>query len=228
VIERRAALLGLGGLIFLVGLAVAFLDPVAALVPTEALVAAAGHDYFLAAAVGALALAAGTIVFTARAMDGFDRARPPRAEEVPLGTPPGADIDTVLAGELSAIEHVVGETRDRVRHRLRRTAVETLVRTGDVSRSEAERTVDRGSWTEDRRAARFLMETDREPLSARAVDALPGGSRFQRDVRHACEAIFRLADEGPTRAQDRTRPAGDGTQPVGRRARRSDEGGDRR
>ncbi|RXK46745.1 DUF7269 family protein [Halorientalis pallida] len=189
---RRVALLA-GGLLGAMALAAVLFDGLAEIGSTGWL-ARPGHDYLLAAGVGALVVLAGLGVVAARSISGFDGATPPRTEEVPAGTPPGAEIDRVIAGDLGPRAHLRGEKRAAVRDRLRTAAVETLVRAEGHSRPDARERVARGEWTDEPTAASFLSEVGPGSLGTRLVDALPGGSRFQRRAERTVATVLDLAE----------------------------------
>ncbi|WP_424018725.1 DUF7269 family protein [Halorientalis pallida] len=190
--RRRIALVA-GGLLGALALAAVMFDGLDKAGSTGWL-ARPGHDYLLAAGVGTLVVIAGLGVVTARSLSGFDGATPPPAEEVPAGTPPGREIDRVIDGDLGPRAHLRGDERATVRARLRTAAVETLVRVEGDSRLDARQRVARGEWTDDRIAASFLAEGGPGPLGSRLVDALPGGSRFQRRAERTVTVILDLAE----------------------------------
>ena len=194
-IRRRVAIVT-GGLLGALALATILFDGLAAVGSTGWL-ARSGHDYLVAAGLGALVVLVGVGVVTVRSLSGFDGATPPRTEEVPAGTPPGAVVDSVIAGGLGPRAHLRGDERAAVRDRLRTAAVETLVRVEGDSRLDARERVARGAWTDDRTAAAFLAEEGPGSLGSRLVDALPGGSRFQRRTERTVAAVLALA-EGPS------------------------------
>lgn len=193
---RRRFVLPVGGLLLALALAALTVDGLASIGSTG-WVARPGHDYLLAAGVGALVVLVGVGVVTARSLSGFDGATPPEAEEVPAGTPPGDRIDRAVTDDQGARAHLRGDDRTAVRDRLRTAAVETLVRVEGQSRSTARDRVESGAWTDDRIAARFLAESGPGSLGSRLADALPGGSRFQRRTVRTVEAVLDLADREP-------------------------------
>lgn len=182
-----------GAALFAVGLAVAADRGLTAVLSLEWLVDALGHDYFVAAAMGAVALAGGLAVVGARTVRGFDQATPPTAESVPAGRPLGEELDRVVEEDLGPIEHLRGERRRDVRNRLRRTAIATVARVDRCPRREARERVTSGAWTDDEVAAAFLApDSSGAPLSVRAVDALPGESQFQARARRTAREIVEL------------------------------------
>jgi len=191
---RRTGLL-VGGLLFALALASVLFDGFAG-VGSSGWLARPGHDYLLAAGVGAAIVLAGVGVATARSLSGFDGATPPRTEEVPAGRPSGMEVDRAISGGLGARAHLRGDERAAVRDRIRSAAVETLVRVEGCSRPEASQRVARGEWTDDRTAAAFLAEQGPGSLGARLTDALPGGSRFQRRTERTVAAVLDLAEGG--------------------------------
>jgi hypothetical protein len=195
-VTRRRVALVVGGLLGTLALATTLLDELAAVGSTGWL-ARPGHDYLLAAGVGALVVLVGLGVVTVRSLSGFDGATPPRTEEVPAGTPPGAAVDRVIAGNLGPRAHLRGDERAAVRDRLRTAVVETLVRVEGDSRLTARERVASGEWTDDRTAAAFLAADGPGPLGSRLVDALPGGSRFQRRAERTVSTVLDLTEGDP-------------------------------
>lgn len=192
--RARGLALAIGGFLFAFGVVIAVDPAVATLLPIGAAVAALGHDYLLAAGVGALAGAAALGVMGLRAHQGFDQATPPSAEDVPTGVPLGRDVDRVVRGDVMPHEHVVGDLRERVRERLHRAAVGTVLRTERCSRETARERVESGEWTDDQVAATFLTGERRESPIERLLDAMPGRSRFGHCTERTVRAL--LARDG--------------------------------
>lgn len=114
-----------------------------------------------------------------------EAARPP--ERVPEAPTPGDDLD-VLSGRLGLL--VPPARRRRIRSRLRRAAIRSLVRTAGCSTADTEARIEAGSWTDDPVAARFL---DSDPESA--IDRV----LFGRRARRAARAILEASEEGADR-----------------------------
>lgn len=189
------ASLGLGGSLFVLGLAYVLLPGLSDVLSVAGLVAALGADYFLGAALAALAAVGAVAVAAARLREGFDQATPPPVGAAPRGRRPGAAVDAVLAGEFGPWDHVRGERRAAVRERLREAAVGTVARTERFPREEARRKVASGAWTDDPVAAAFLVAEAEPSLPARLLDVVPGRSRFEHRTRRAVTAILSV-DEG--------------------------------
>lgn len=183
-----------GGFLFALGIVIAVDPAVSTLLPVTDAVSALGNDYLLAAGIGVFAGVVGLGVMGLRARNGFDQATPPSAEDVPTGVPLGRDVDRVVRGDVMPHEHVVGDLRERVRERLHRAAVGTVLRTERCSRETARERVATGEWADDEVAAAFLAERDREPLLDRLLDAMPGRSRFGRRTERTVRAL--LARDG--------------------------------
>ncbi|MFB6164435.1 MAG: hypothetical protein ABEJ31_04695 [Haloarculaceae archaeon] len=189
-----------GGALFAVGIAIGLDGGLADLLSVGPLVETVGHDYFLVAAVGTVALVGGLAVAGARTLDGFEQATPPDAESVPSGPPLGAEIDDVLESDLRPHEHVLGRRRRAVRGRLRRAAIATVARTERCPRATARERVATGRWTDDEVAAAFLApERVDAALVERVGDALPGTSRFRRRTHRAAQAIVERDARGERR-----------------------------
>lgn len=179
-----------GTVLFCLGLGILFVGGLASLVPVDWLVERLGHDYLVAALVGIVALGLALVVVVARSLYGFEQAAPPTTESVPAGRPLGAEIDHVVQEGLGPYEHLAGGPRVTVRERLRRTAVETVMRVDGCSAAAARASVSAGEWTDDRTAAAFLADEGPETLGRRLRDALPGRSRFRQRTDSAVTAIL--------------------------------------
>lgn len=177
----RGVLLLVGVAVFTLGiLAVAF-PGVAGVLPVDAMVAALGSDYVVVAAVGLLAVAFAALVLLVVAISGVDEADLPVVESVESAPHPGQAVDRTVDGEAG---RSVPETRI---DRLTQAAVETLMRVEHVSRSEAERRVAEGTWTDDEVAADFLAAGDDGLLRTAVAD--------EERVRRTAEEIEALAAE---------------------------------
>lgn len=187
----RGVLLLVGVAVFTLGiLAVAF-PGVAGALPVDAMVAALGSDYVVVAAVGMLAVAFAVLVLLVVAVSGVDEADLPVVESVESAPHPGQAVDrTVDGGAGGSVPHARIE-------RLTRAAVETLMRVEHVSRSEAERRVAEGTWTDDEVAADFLAAGDDGLLRTAVAD--------EDRVRRTAEEIEALANA--------TSPGADATTP---------------
>lgn len=188
---RRAAwsLLVVAGLaVFGLALALAFVPELGSAVPVDAAVALLGSDYMVVAVLGALAAVALAALLVRRAATSVEQATPPAPEEVQAAPHLGAEFDDWLAG-LDLRARLTGDRHERVRERLRETAVHTVMRAEGCSREEARRRVESGEWTDDPTAAAFLGRESRLPLGTRARAALRGDSGFQYGARETVDAI---------------------------------------
>lgn len=190
--SSRRLLLGLAGAAaFVFGYVAMTVPGVAGLVPVDPGAADADLGYLLVAAVGALAVLLVLVVLGARAVFGIDQADPP-APETPMEVPrPGESFDEFVSGDLGLRERLVGDRYREVERRLHQTAVETVMREQGLSRDEARRAVEQGTWTDDEEAAGFLASSWTPPLRTRLLAAVRGRSAFQRGARRAAEAIAR-------------------------------------
>lgn len=202
----RGVLLLVGVAVFTLGvLAVAF-PGVAGVLPVDALVAALGSDYVVVAAVGLVAVAIAALVLLVVAVSGVDEADLPVVESVESAPHPGQAVDRSVDGEAGG--SVPGARVDR----LTQAAVKTLMRAEHVSRSEAERRVAEGTWTDDDVAADFLASGDEGLLRTAVSD--------EERVRRTAEEIEALAAggsvrEGGTTPNDRIKsgPSGEAAEP---------------
>lgn len=181
----RGVMLLVGVAVFTLGvLAVAF-PGVAGVLPVDAMVAALGSDYVVVAAVGLMAVAFAVLVLLVVAISGVDEADLPVVESVESAPHPGQAVDRTVGGEAGG---PVPDTRIR---RLTEAAVKTLMRAEHCSRSEAERRVAEGTWTDDDVAADFLAAGDDGLLRTAVSD--------EERVRRTAEEIEALAAESSGR-----------------------------
>jgi hypothetical protein len=162
---------------------------------TAGLVEAAGNDYVVLAVFGAIALLLVFVVALSRALFGQEQAEPPDPEGVQTAPHPGAEFDRVVDEGLSLRTQLFGDDGEGVRERLRRAAVEVVMRGEIVARDEARDRVYDGSWTGNDAAAAFLAaDGDRSPpLSARLMAAFRGRTSFQHGAEAAADEIARQA-----------------------------------
>jgi hypothetical protein len=190
--RARAVAAAAGFAAFAVGAAAIVAPGVADLVPVAPALAVGGNDYLLVvplAAAGVLACV-GAVAFVAAR--GVTEATPPAPEGVPVGEPPGADLDRLLAGRRGVTARFDRETRQHVHRRLRDAAVETVARTDGCSTAAAREQVADGSWTDDASAAAFLQSP---PARWTELPGLARGeSRFQRGARRTVAAIASLSE----------------------------------
>lgn len=188
-------------LLVALGVAALSLALVAALVPTAttALLSGAverlGSEYLLVGTVGTAALALVLAVLVAWLVSGVDEAEPPDPERVPTGPRLGAEFDRQVSDGWGVRTRLFVRRR-RVEERLRETAVRTVMRTDDCSRTDARRRVASGGWTDDPEAAAFLGDEDGPSVSPRVRLAaiLRGESWSRRGARRAGAEIVRRAD----------------------------------
>ena len=121
-----------------------------------AIVEIAGHDYAVAAMLGALAVLAGLVVFASGRGASMQQTEMPAVER-PLPVPSaGEPFDETIAGWRFATRIFGGTTGDEVRERLRAAAVAAVAADEGCSRPDARRRVEAGTWTDDDVAAAFL------------------------------------------------------------------------
>ncbi|MFC7142418.1 hypothetical protein ACFQMA_21590 [Halosimplex aquaticum] len=119
----------------------------------------------------------------------------PRAGERPDYAVPGDDLAAAV-GAVGASERDAAE-RDRIRERLRATAVEALERFEGDSPAEADARLAEGAWTGDPDAAALFADDGDAGIHA---DVDPD---FDRRAERAAAAIARLGDEGGRDAEVR-------------------------
>lgn len=174
----RGLLLLTGIAVFALGAAIVFVPGAAGLLPVGALIAALGNDYFVVAAVGVVAVGFAVIVALGSAFAGVDEAAVPAVESVESAPHPGQAVDGSASGAAGF------DSSGSERERLREAAVKTLLRTEHRSRSDAERTIADGSWTDDDVAADYLASD--------GGGLFRSGGRDDEGVRRAASAIARL------------------------------------
>lgn len=151
----RIPLTVLGLLAFAVGVVTIVAPAIAAAVPIEAVVALLGNDYILVAAFAGGALLTVLAVLAARAATGLTQASPPEPEEIHNAALFGERFDEAVAARgLRSL--VATDLHRELRARLREAAISTVMREENCTRAEAVERVERGTWTDDSPAARFL------------------------------------------------------------------------
>lgn len=184
----RTTLFLVGSASFALGLLGVFAPSAVRGLPVDAAVARLGNDYFLVAAFGVAALVVVIAVLIARGVSGVDQATPPEPERVQGAERAGERFEAVVS-DASPRVWLLSDRPDEVRERLRNCAVEAETRVGNCAREGARRRVERGTWTDDERAAAFLADGRAPGLSARLVAAVSGESSYQRDARRTAAAI---------------------------------------
>lgn len=145
----------------------------------------------LALVFGVLGLASGA----SRAATGKRSLPTPETVGVERSTA-GAEVDRQL--ELVAEDDETSrQARARVRREVRSVALATLVDVEGIGEDEADRRLDDGSWTTDRRASAFLGgdDVDRPPLSIRLVDWLSADPTFTIRARATVDVLARRRDD---------------------------------
>lgn len=172
----RGLLLLAGVAVFVVGLLAALVPAVERALPVAAAIAVLGSDYVLLAVVGAVAVGIATLLLVGHSIGGRDEADPPAVEGVESAPPPGRAVDRATDGLLGPA------APGGVRRRLRAAAVEAVARGDGCSRSEAERRVAGGRWTDDPVVADFLAGTGGSGVRDGLRSLLRGDDRVERTV----------------------------------------------
>lgn len=198
--------MNLGRLFLAVGAAAAAAGLLVVLRPS--LAGGLAPTYVVVTAVGVLGLVQGVGVAYGR-LRGERLAADLSAVERPRAFPtPGEAFDAGLRDLPRAASREADRERAVVRERLRTAAVAVLTRYEGYDREGAERALDRGTWTDDPRAAAFFApETADTALTARIRDAVAAERAFVRRAGAVAAVLDARVTEGrPTRV-DRT--AGD-------------------
>ncbi|WP_336135412.1 DUF7269 family protein [Natronomonas amylolytica] len=131
-----------------------------------------------------------------------------RREPTPEAPRLGATVDATLdrATDLDIARDRRVTTREDLRETLFDLAVDTYAGAAACSSAVAERAIETGAWTDDRRAAATLSDDTGPdlPLWLWLLDLFRGESAFRRRVRHTLRAIDELsrADPGSIEASD--------------------------
>lgn len=203
----RTPLTVIGILAFAVGAVTIVVPAAARAIPIDAVVAFLGNDYILVAAFAGGALLAVLAVLAARAVTGLSQATPPDPEDIHNVALFGERFDEVIAAD--GVRAMVGTDRHRkLRNRLEEAAIATVMREANCPRAEAVERVERGTWTDDAEAARFLADSasgagptstsasgstsqPRRGIIGRLVASFGGESSFQRGARRTAAEIVR-------------------------------------
>ena len=243
-------LLILGGVAMLgVGLLVVFDPETEGVLRIDAAIEALGSDYVVLAVLGLLAVGLALLLVAARRIRGVSEATPPAVEGVLTATYPGASFDQATGRRLGGFRFGRSE-RDR-RDRLREAAIRATMRADGCSRTDAERRVDEGTWTNDLVAIAYLSASRRgvlrDTLSAgrgirdgdpadRTVNAIvaktTGEGSTVRDgdqgaVEDQSTASVRNSNQHGTRGTDRNSDRTANTDPEAETDRTSDWGTER-
>lgn len=107
---------------------------------------------------------------------------------------PGDDFDELLAQAGATRQY--GNQRETVRERLRRAAVDVVVRTEGVSREEAVARIDDGSWTDDPYAAAFFTGRVEDASLVERLSLFDRTrSQYERWANHAATEIVDRSEE---------------------------------
>jgi len=149
----------------------------------DAAIEALGSDYVVLAVFGLLAVVLALLLVAAqRVVRGVSEATPPAVEGVLTASYPGASFDHAGGGRLRRFRSTRSAT-DR-RRRLRGAAVRATMRAEGCSRTDAERRVDEGTWTNDSVAASSLSASGRGVLGGTlsALEVTRDGDPADRTV----------------------------------------------
>lgn len=118
--------------------------------------AALGSDYALVAGLAGVTLVASLPVLVSSREGALEQSTTPDPEQ-PVDRPAaGHDFDETIHGWRFRLPLVGDRRRAETRQRLREAAVGAVMRAEDCDRDAAKRLVERGAWTDDPAAARFL------------------------------------------------------------------------
>lgn len=183
----RYLLVLLGIVTFAVGMSGG--SPLAATVGNA--IAVLGNDYLLVAIIAGLAILITLIASGIRMFRGNDQFDPPDPEGIPSAPYPGHEFDEITGNGMQFRRWLFSDTFETLHQRLRETAIQTIINQSNCKYEEAERRVERGSWTSDTEAASFLGGNDAPPppVAGRVKAAINGQRWQQRGAQRAVEAI---------------------------------------
>ncbi|QIO24147.1 hypothetical protein [Haloarcula sp. JP-L23] len=165
--------------------------------PTETFIDRVGNEYFLLGILGGVGVGVLGWMVVRRAREHVTQADPPEPETVRDAPPPGDEFDRLVEGIPTLSARDGSEDAEQLRQRLRDAVVATMMREEGLSRERANERVEKGAWTDDPVAARFLDETARgPPLSERARLALRGDSWVQYGAKAAAQALTDRIETG--------------------------------
>jgi len=120
---------------------------------------------------------------------------------------PGGEFDRGLGGLPRLTSREADRERAVVRERLRETVLAVLTRYEGYDRTAAERALDRGTWTDDPKAAAFFApDTAEEALTDRIRDAVAAERAFIRRAGAVTAVLDARVTEGRPTRSDRDAP----------------------
>lgn len=110
-------------------------------------------------------------------------------------------VDDDLRRDLQRVTRWIDDPRyggDELRSRVRRSAIETVHTVGGTTEREAERAVERGTWTEDRVAAAFVggSEAPGYPFRSRVRGWVRPDLAFEQRFERTVDAVYDYRREG--------------------------------
>jgi hypothetical protein len=182
-------------ILFITGVAAGILGLV--LVVAPGLVGGVGVSDILVYLLGVIAvlLAIGRIQHRRKA----ERRETPTSDpETPVGLPsPGDDVNERIRNlrRLTQRGRIQTERQD-LDTRLEELAVRVLARSEDITREDAQRLLNEGTWTEDRKAAAYFSEAVTVPVPERLRLSIQTGSATGVYAIHAIEALAERSTGG--------------------------------
>ncbi|WP_435347556.1 DUF7269 family protein [Haloarchaeobius sp. HRN-SO-5] len=164
------------------------------LVAVPGLASSVALDDAVLVVVGLLAVVQGVRVAWSRRRSPYEQVETPDPEDAQDLPTPGDEFDDLLVD--AGTDRRAVKSRETVRERLKRAAVATIVRTQGCSRTEAQRRVDEGEWTDDPYAAAFFTgRVEGASLVSRIDLRNEMESQYQRWAVHAASEVARLSEE---------------------------------
>lgn len=184
-----------GRLSSVVGVVLVFVGFAMMFVPGLSTLFAANEVYLSVVGVG-FALQTVTIV-RSRMTTPYEQTEtgdPEISQDLPT---PGDDFDDLL--EQAGATRQYGNQRETIRERLRRAAVDVIVRTEGVSQEEAVARIDAGEWTDDPYAAAFFTgRVEQASLVERLSLFDRTRSQYERWAKHAAREIVDRSEANET------------------------------
>lgn len=152
-----------------------------------------GDDVLLVAAFFTITFSAGTLLLTLDGLVEDDTSTLPEPETTPQIPQAGSELNHLISRRLLA-RRLAEDERQRIRSRLRHTAIETIQRTDSISRKRAAELVEHGEWTDNTTAAAFLGQPT-VPRSVQLCNRVSSHVAFRHGARQTAQAIVTYANE---------------------------------
>lgn len=144
--------------------------------------------------IGFIALIQGFRSVQSRRLTTIEQASLPPIEDRESTPIPGDDFDERIQHMRGFYTRGAASEEERIKQRLRGTAIDVLTRTKDISNDAARHQLDTGEWTDDPIAASFLGGSDApsSPIGFRLQSRVSSGSYKRRAANRTTDEIVSL------------------------------------